>query len=237
MRRDEQLLWKHWKGFGAGMRSAQWHFNESYTSCSKQSVMDKWFRKRRASLTLHTFSWIYMVAESEDFSLSKLTGCILAQSKKRRKKFFHNSFFPLCVCRCVCACGHICVGLCQKMAELSGMRWLLHSLAVGGSIMRETEGCLCVGECFSAISICIACVSLKCTIKTSIYHFFSFFFFLQWQRAATQVTDPMAKMCPKARKRRRNTDKRTATVYTNRADSDATLPDELVCFRPVQSGS
>lgn len=43
------------------------------------------------------------------------------------------------------------MGLCQKMAELSGMRCLLHSLAVGVSIMRATEGCLCVGECFSAL--------------------------------------------------------------------------------------
>lgn len=66
-----------------------------------------------------------------------------------------------CVCVCVQLCEHICVGLCQEMAELSGMRCLLHSLAVGVSIMRVTEGCLCVGECFSAFclmymySICV----------------------------------------------------------------------------------
>lgn len=35
------------------------------------------------------------------------------------------------------------------------MRCLLHSLAVGVSIMRVTEGCLCVGECFSAFCVCM----------------------------------------------------------------------------------
>lgn len=39
----------------------------------------------------------------------------------------------------------VCVGLCQEMVELSGMRCFLHSLAVGVSIMRVTEACLCVG--------------------------------------------------------------------------------------------
>lgn len=45
-------------------------------------------------------------------------------------------------------CWCICVGLCQKMAKLSGMRCLLRSLAVGVSIMSVTEKC--VGEYFSA---------------------------------------------------------------------------------------
>lgn len=44
------------------------------------------------------------------------------------------------------------------MAELSGRRCLLHSLAVGVSIMRLTEGCLCVGECISALCECIRTV-------------------------------------------------------------------------------
>lgn len=50
------------------------------------------------------------------------------------------------------------MGLCQEMAEFSGMRCLLHSLAVGVSIMRVTEGCLCVGECFSAFCVCTCTV-------------------------------------------------------------------------------
>lgn len=52
------------------------------------------------------------------------------------------------------------MGSCQEMTELSGMRCLLHSLAVGVCIMRVTEGCLCVGECFSAfvVYICSECV-------------------------------------------------------------------------------
>ena len=73
----------------------------------------------------------------------------------------------------VCECAQLCVGLCQEMAELSGMRCLLHSLAVGVSIMRVTEGFLCVGECFSAFCrmcmysmyvyvqcVCVLCASL-----------------------------------------------------------------------------
>ena len=58
------------------------------------------------------------------------------------------------------------------------MRCLLHSLAVGVSIMRVTEGCLCVGECFSAFGACICTVcvcvcargnvSSKCTIMSSV---------------------------------------------------------------------
>lgn len=48
---------------------------------------------------------------------------------------------------CMFTCGYakrICVGLCQEMAELSGMRRLLHSLVVGVSVMRVAEACLCV---------------------------------------------------------------------------------------------
>lgn len=66
------------------------------------------------------------------------------------------------------------------MAELSGIRCLLHSLAVGVSIMRLTEGCLCVGECISALCECIRtvcvrapseCVFSKCTIISSVCQF------------------------------------------------------------------
>lgn len=64
----------------------------------------------------------------------------------------------MCSCVCVQLREHICVGLCQEMAELSGRRCLLHSLAVGVSIMRLTEGCLCVGECISALCECICTV-------------------------------------------------------------------------------
>lgn len=72
------------------------------------------------------------------------------------------------------------MGLCQEMAELSGIRCLLHSLAVGVSIMRLTEGCLCVGECISALCECIRtvcvrapseCVFSKCTIISSVCQF------------------------------------------------------------------
>lgn len=49
----------------------------------------------------------------------------------------------------------MCVGPCQETAELSGMRCRLHSLALGGSIMRATQGCLSVGEWFSTFSIYI----------------------------------------------------------------------------------
>lgn len=48
------------------------------------------------------------------------------------------------------------------------MRCLLHSLAVGVSIMRVTEGCLCVGECSSAFYLCTrtACVrASKCVFE------------------------------------------------------------------------
>lgn len=57
----------------------------------------------------------------------------------------------------------LCGPVCQEMAELSGMRCLLHSLAVGVSIMRVAEACLrvCVGECFSASCLCI------CTVRGS----------------------------------------------------------------------
>lgn len=75
------------------------------------------------------------------------------------------------------------MGLCQEMAELSGMRCLLHSLAVGVSIMRVTEGCLCVGECFSAFCLCTrtACVCVhasECVFEmyNDIFEFASF----QW---------------------------------------------------------
>lgn len=59
----------------------------------------------------------------------------------------HKEVFFVCVCVYVCVqlCERVCVGLCQEMAELSGRRCLLHSLAVGVSIMRVTEACLCVG--------------------------------------------------------------------------------------------
>lgn len=81
---------------------------------------------------------------------------------------------------CVQLREHICVGLCQEMAELSGRRCLLHSLAVGVSIMRLTEGCLCVGECISALCECIRTVCVcapsewvfsKCTIISSVCQF------------------------------------------------------------------
>lgn len=49
----------------------------------------------------------------------------------------------------------MCVGSCQETAELSGMRCRLHSLALGVSIMRATQGCLSVGERFSTFSIYI----------------------------------------------------------------------------------
>lgn len=84
------------------------------------------------------------------------------------------------VCVCVQLREHICVGLCQEMAELSGRRCLLHSLAVGVSIMRLTEGCLCVGECISALCECICTVCVcapsewvfsKCTIISSVCQF------------------------------------------------------------------
>lgn len=64
----------------------------------------------------------------------------------------------MCVCVCLPLCERVCVGLCQEMAELSGMRCLLLGMAVGVSIMRVTEGCLCVGECFSAFYLCICTV-------------------------------------------------------------------------------
>lgn len=79
------------------------------------------------------------------------------------------------------------MGLCQEMAELSGMRCLLHSLAVGVSIMRVTEGCLCVGECFSTFCVCIptVCVCAKCTISSVCQ-------FSMMTKVATQVTAQMA---------------------------------------------
>lgn len=79
-----------------------------------------------------------------------------------------------CVCVCVQLGERICVGLCQEMAELSGMRCLLHSFSVGVSIMRVTEACLCVGECFSAFCLCICtvCASPKYTIISSVCQFF-----------------------------------------------------------------
>lgn len=109
------------------------------------------------------------------------------QSHWARRGERSSVFARVCVCVCFCVqlCECICVGLCQEMAELSGMRCLLHSLAVGVNIMRVTEGCLCVGECFSAlcvyIYICNACVSVcvwerasvssKCTIICSVCQF------------------------------------------------------------------
>lgn len=50
------------------------------------------------------------------------------------------------------------------------MRCLLHSLAVGVSIMRVTEGCLCVGECFSAFcvymrTVCVEMCVSQCAVQ------------------------------------------------------------------------
>lgn len=61
------------------------------------------------------------------------------------KKSIKKCFSCVCVYVCVQLCERVCVGLCQEMAELSGRRCLLHSLAVGVRIMRVTEACLCVG--------------------------------------------------------------------------------------------
>lgn len=55
------------------------------------------------------------------------------------------------------------MGSCQEKADLSGMTRLLDSLAVRVSIMRVTEGCLCVGECFSAFCV-YRSVSSNCTV-------------------------------------------------------------------------
>lgn len=87
----------------------------------------------------------------------------------------------VCVCVCAQLCEHICVGLCQEMAELSGRRCLLHSLAVGVSIMRLTEGCLCVGDASQHSAnvyvqyVCVCapseCVFSKCTIISSVCQF------------------------------------------------------------------
>ena len=73
------------------------------------------------------------------------------EQEEEKEEVFSCVRESVCVCVCVC----VCVGSCQAMAELSGMRCLLHSLAVGVSIMRVTEGCLCVGDCFSAFCVCM----------------------------------------------------------------------------------
>lgn len=99
------------------------------------------------------------------------------------------------------------MGLCQAMAELSGMRCLPHSLAVGVSIMRVTEGCLCVGECFSASCICICTVicaqgsvSSKCTIINSVC------WFSMVTKGGYSGYSPYGReRCPKACKRHENT--------------------------------
>lgn len=90
-------------------------------------------------------------------ALSTVTGHSICPDRATEQEEEKEEVF-LCVCVCVWLCERICVGLCQEMAELSGMRCLLHSLAVGVSIMRVTEGCLCVGEFFSAFRVCICTV-------------------------------------------------------------------------------
>lgn len=107
-------------------------------------------------------------------TLSKLTGHGIRADKSRGVRRGERRRRRRSVFR-VQLCERICVGLCQGMAELSGMRCLPHSLAVGVSIMRVTEGCLCVGECFSAFCVCICIVacaqgsaSLKCAIINSV---------------------------------------------------------------------
>lgn len=85
---------------------------------------------------------------------SNRTRCTSWQSHWARRGERRSVF----VCVCVQLGECICVGTCQETAELSGMRCLLHSSAVGVSIMRVTEGCLCVGECFSAFCVCICTV-------------------------------------------------------------------------------
>lgn len=70
------------------------------------------------------------------------------------------------------------------------MRCLLHSLAVGESIMRVTERCLRVGECFSAFCVCICAVGV-CECVFEMHNNIFALPVLPWrQRVATQVTAP-----------------------------------------------
>lgn len=96
------------------------------------------------------------------------------------------------VCVCVQLCRRICVGLCQEMAELSGMRCLLHSLAVGVSIMRVTEGCLCVGECFSAFCVMYMYSMCVWVLEMLSNNIFNLPVFPGYKRQATHVKAPMS---------------------------------------------
>ncbi len=93
-------------------------------------------------------------------ALSTVTELGMCPDRATVRKAEKEAFF-MCVCACMLLRKHVCVGSCQEMPELSGMRCLLHSLAVGVSIMRVTEGCLCVGECFSTSCLCTACVCMR----------------------------------------------------------------------------
>lgn len=103
------------------------------------------------------------------------------------------------------------MGLCQEMAELSGRRCLLHSLAVGVSIMRVTEACLCVGANVSLHSAYayVQYVPSKYTIISSVCQF----------SAATKgghsgYSPNGSERCPKARKHYKNTH-RHSTICTH----------------------
>lgn len=104
---------------------------------------------------------------------------------------------------CIQLWEQICVGLCQKTAELSGMRCLLHSLAVGVSIMRATQGCLC-GRMFLYIlhvymySTCVS-LSSKCAMKTT------FFFFTVTESGYSGYSPDGKERCPEVSEHHQNT--------------------------------
>lgn len=93
--------------------------------------------------------------------------------------FFHDYFVWLCV------------GSCQKMADLSGMRRLLHQFGCGSEHNESECGEFVWANCFSTSCQCIRVQQLcMCASKRTFetHNICSFTLFKQQQKTATQVT-------------------------------------------------
>lgn len=117
------------------------------------------------------------------------------------------------VCLCAVMPARVCVGLCQEMAELSGTRCLLNSLAVGVSVMRATEACLC-GRVF----LCILRMHMYCTkcayLKHTIYIFSLQCFPVVTKGGYSGYSPNGSKRRPKAQNLHKNTHKHS-TICTH----------------------
>lgn len=185
-------LWKHSTGSGRARRSALWHCYESHIFTTEQKrsgqtvswkvcLSDAEWKLHVPEYALAAVLHGHWFESGLDYlgnrkqeqgthpaaALSGETGHGMCPDRGSEQEEDKEVFLPVSVCLCAVMPARVCVGLCQEMAELSGTRCLLHSLAVGVSVMRATEACLC-GRVFLCIlrmhMYCTGCAYLKHTI-------------------------------------------------------------------------